>query len=54
MKKIAVIGAGPYGLIALDRLIKQAPQNEKIELLLLIQMDREVIFGVKIKAIRLS
>ena len=34
MKKIAVIGAGPYGLIALDRLIKQAPQNEKIELLL--------------------
>ncbi len=34
MKKIAVIGAGPYGLIALDRLIKQAPESEKIELLL--------------------
>lgn len=34
MKKIAIIGAGPYGLIALDRLIKQASKNEKIELLL--------------------
>ena len=34
MKKIAIIGAGPYGLIALDRLIKQAPSNEKITLLL--------------------
>ncbi|MDT2668428.1 FAD/NAD(P)-binding protein [Enterococcus dongliensis] len=32
MKKIAIVGAGPYGLIALDRLIKQAPY-EKIELL---------------------
>lgn len=32
MKKIAIIGAGPYGLVALDRLIKQAPA-EKIELL---------------------
>lgn len=34
MKKIAIIGAGPYGLIALDRLIKRAPANETIELLL--------------------
>lgn len=34
MKKIAIIGAGPYGLIALDRLIKRAPSKEKIELLL--------------------
>ena len=34
MKKIAIIGAGPYGLIALDRLIKQAPKSEKIDLLL--------------------
>lgn len=34
MKKIAIVGAGPYGLIALGRLIKQAPESEKIELLL--------------------
>ncbi|MGM0167183.1 hypothetical protein IGI39_002163 [Enterococcus sp. AZ135] len=34
MKRIAIIGAGPFGLIALNRLIKQAPATEKIELLL--------------------
>lgn len=34
MKRIAIIGAGPYGLIVLDRLIKQAPKEEKVELLL--------------------
>ena len=34
MKRIAIIGAGPYGLIALDRLIKQAPAKEELELLL--------------------
>jgi len=34
MKRIAIIGAGPFGLIALNRLIKQAPATKKIELLL--------------------
>lgn len=34
MKRIAIIEAGPYGLIVLDRLIKQAPKEEKVELLL--------------------
>ncbi|MBO0454112.1 FAD/NAD(P)-binding protein [Candidatus Enterococcus murrayae] len=34
MKKIAIIGAGPYGLIVLDRLIKQSSLSEKIEILL--------------------
>ncbi|MDT2755272.1 FAD/NAD(P)-binding protein [Enterococcus pseudoavium] len=34
MKRVAIIGAGPCGLSMLDRLIKQAPANEKIEILL--------------------
>ena len=34
MKRIAIIGAGPYGLIALDRVIKQSPINERVEVLL--------------------
>lgn len=34
MKKIAIIGAGPYGLIALDRLVKQVSAAEQIKLFL--------------------
>lgn len=34
MKKIAIIGAGPYGLIALERLIRQAAVDEETTILL--------------------
>lgn len=34
MKKIAIIGAGPYGLIALERLIKRASPAEETTILL--------------------
>ncbi|MFC4771236.1 FAD/NAD(P)-binding protein [Enterococcus hermanniensis] len=34
MKKIAIIGAGPYGLIVLDQLVKQVPTTSEIKLLI--------------------
>ncbi|WP_407857053.1 FAD/NAD(P)-binding protein [Enterococcus hailinensis] len=34
MKKIAIIGAGPYGLIALEQLVKQVPTTTEIKLII--------------------